>query len=398
MDYAIVISGIATIDPLSLLIQRQAMARFEYPPLWASLFVIAFVVLAMGGCGAERTEETSAPINAEPKRSATVESNDAEATVEPLSSAAPLQFAEQAESAGLNFVHRSGAAGQFTYPEIMSGGVCVADLDGDGDLDVYLPQGGPIPGDSGEPGRNVLFLNDGSGHFTNASAGSGADDRSYAMGAFAADLDADGDNDLIVTNAGSLVVLRNLGAAKFEDITREAGFADREGLWLNVAVTDLNADGHVDVYCSNYTRWEAGNDPECSAPGGGPDYCNPTSYPGAVDFLCLGNGDGTFTDVSESSGIASAKTRSMGVVVFDADADGDPDLYVANDGEANLLWINQGNGTFKDEAMVPRSCSEQRGRPGSQHGSRLRRRRPGRRRRPADDPHEPRNKYPVSKR
>ncbi len=264
----------------------------------------------------------------------------------------PIRFADEATARGLHFVHRSGASGSFTYPEIMSGGVCLADLDRDGDLDIYLPQGGAIPGDEGEPGRNALFLNGGDGHFRNVSAASGADHPAYGMGAFAADVDRDGDLDLLLTNAGSLALLLNRGDATFDDATASAGLAKRDGFWLNAACGDLNGDGLLDVYIANYTLWYPGVDPQCKAPSGEPDYCNPTSYDGACDLLLFGHGDGTFEDATQSSGISAAATRSMGVLLFDPDRDGDQDIYVTNDGQANLLWINDGQGHFEDQALI----------------------------------------------
>ncbi len=264
----------------------------------------------------------------------------------------PLRFADVAESSGLNFVHRSGARGNFAYPEILGSGVCLADFDGDGNLDIYLPQGGVIPGDEGEPGRNVLFLNDGSGKFRDVSAESGADHSGYGFGAFAADYDQDGDRDLLLTNIDSLTLLRNRGDATFEDVTSSSGLPARTGLWLNAAVADLNQDGYLDIYAANYTEWRPGIELPCSGSGGGRDYCHPNTLDGAADLLLFGTADGKFEDVTDSSGIGTAATRSMGVVAFHADQDGDLDLYVANDSEANLLWINQGDGTFKDQALI----------------------------------------------
>ena len=280
-------------------------------------------------------------------------SKDEHAAVEPAATLqGPIVLVDRAAESGLTFVHRSGADGTFSYPEIMSGGVCIADLDGDSDLDVYQAQGGPVPGDPGEPGRNELFLNDGTGRFRNASAGSGADHPGYGMGAFAADVDQDGDQDLLLTNTGSLVLLQNRGDATFEDISALATLEDREGFWLNAAFCDLDQDGNLDIYVANYTNWKPGSDPECTAPQGTLDYCHPRMYPGESDLLLFGRGDGSFEDVTVASGIGVEARRGMGVVALDVEQDGDIDLYVANDDQANLLWINQGDGTFRDEALI----------------------------------------------
>jgi len=266
--------------------------------------------------------------------------------------AGPIRLEEIAKQAGVEFVHRSGAQGNFTNAEVTTGGVCLADLDGDGDLDIYLPQGGTVPGDNGEPGKNALYLNDGSGKFTDVSADSGADDSGYGMGAFAADVDSDGDLDLLLTNVGGLTLLENDGNAKFKDVTDVTGIKGADGFWLNAAIADLDGDGQLDIYVANYTTWDPAYVPKCKGPGGEPDFCNPTSYEGASDLLLLGDGQGGFRDVTKVAGIASAATRSMGVATFDLEGDGDLDIYVANDGQANLLWVNQSDGTFKDEAMV----------------------------------------------
>jgi tetratricopeptide (TPR) repeat protein len=264
----------------------------------------------------------------------------------------PLHFRDVTTSAGLDFVHRSGARGDFTYPEIITGGVCLADLNGDDHLDVYLTQGGQVPGYEGQPGRNALFLNDGTGNFRNVSSTCGADHPGFGFGAFAADYDQDGDRDLLLTNLDSLTLLRNRGNATFEDATASLGPQHRPGIWLNAAFADLNQDGFLDIYAANYAHWRPGAYDPCFAAGGGRDYCSPDSLEGAADLLLFGTADGTFEDVTQSSGIGAAATRSMGVIVFHADQDGYLDLYVANDGEANLLWMNQGDGTFKDEALI----------------------------------------------
>ncbi|MFH0944346.1 MAG: FG-GAP-like repeat-containing protein [Planctomycetota bacterium] len=323
-----------------------------------SAALVAALLLALGTTGCGKKESLPTPAAPAEVRAAPSEVPPSEVPPSEVPKESPdlpeekILLVDRAAEYGLTFLHRSGQKGTFNYPEIMCGGVCLADLNGDGALDVYLAQGGPVPGDPGDPGRNALFLNDGTGRFSDASAASGADDPGYGMGAFAADVDGDGDQDLLLTNTGSLVLLQNQGEATFEDISPQAELENREGFWLNAAFCDLNQDGNLDIYVSNYTLWRPGVDPKCFAPGGSPDYCNPVSYQGANDLLLLGRGDGHFEDATQASGIGAAATRSMGVVAFDVEADGDLDLYVACDGEANLLWINQGDGTFVDEALI----------------------------------------------
>ncbi len=323
---------------------------------WSRVSLLIGWLVGISGCGQPDLSSplvASSPV-AEQKanRNESNESTDGDSNDNTSFHPGPIRFEDVAEQSGLTFVHRSGANGGHTYPELMSGGVCLADLDADGDLDVYLPQGGAIPGDDGLPGKNGLFLNDGHGHFTDASATSNADDANYAMGAFAADIDSDGDLDLLVTNAGSIVLLANRGDATFEDVTARAGFANRDGLWLNATMADLNGDGYIDIYVANYTLWRPGVDPDCRGPSGEAEYCPPTNYDGAKDLLMFGRGDGTFEDVTDASGVGNATTRSMGVVTIDADNDGNLDLYVSVDGQSNLLWINQGNGEFEDAALI----------------------------------------------
>ncbi|MHC4810215.1 MAG: FG-GAP-like repeat-containing protein [Planctomycetota bacterium] len=315
--------------------------------------ILGLWLAAAVGCGPSEEEATIAAMDESP--------SDISEPASPAPAEPPeIRLVDTAAGAGLTLVHRSGTTGQFRYPEIVTGGACLADLDGDGHLDIYLPQGGAIPGDppAGDPAASVnrLLLGRGDGSFRDATDGSGAGDAGYGNGGFAADVDGDGDLDLLLTNTGGLVLLRNRGDGRFEDVTAAAGLAGRPGLWLNAAFGDFDGDGDLDAYVANYTMWTPGSDPVCTGTGGLPDYCNPKLYPGAVDLVLRNRGDGTFEDVTEVAGVAGHATRSMGVVILDADGDGHLDLYVANDGEANLLWINDGTGRFREEAME-RGCA-----------------------------------------
>jgi hypothetical protein len=271
--------------------------------------------------------------------------------------AASPWFTEVAVASGLDFRHESGFAGPYLMPEIMAGGVGLLDYDGDGDLDVYCVQAGaldPAPGVT--PPGNRLYRNRGDGTFEDVTGPAGVGDRGYGMGCACADYDGDGDVDLYVTNVGPNVLYRNEGDGTFTDVTSAAGTGD-DGWGTSAAFLDHDDDGHLDLFVTNYIRWSIDNEIGCQTRGGLPDYCTPKSYQApAPDTLYRNRGDGTFEDVTEAAGLLDAFGNGLGVTWGDFDGTGGPDLYVANDGVPNQLWINQGGGRFRDEAML-RGCA-----------------------------------------
>jgi len=253
---------------------------------------------------------------------------------------------------GVGFDHRRSFARRYWFPEIMGGGGAWLDYDGDGDLDLYLVQSGDLdPGDRVNPG-NQLFRNDGEGRFSDVSERSGAGDRGYGMGAAVGDYDGDGDLDIYVTNVGPNALWRNNGDGTFSEVSREAGVG-HPGWGTSAGFFDFDGDQDLDLFVVNYVNWLAANEIECFGGGHQRSYCAPLNYNApAADVLYRNNGDGTFSDVTESAGIWKAFGNGLGLSIGDFDSDGRPDLYVTNDGNPNQLWINQGGGTFSDEALL----------------------------------------------
>ena len=272
----------------------------------------------------------------------------------PAENEAEPWFEEAALERGIDFVHHSGHREHYLMPEIMAGGAALFDMDGDGDLDAYLVQGGSLQGASGH--FNQLYRNKGAGRFENATAGSGSGDGGYGMGVAAGDYDGDGDTDLYVTNVGANALLRNDGRGRFTDVTAPARVGDRS--WgAGAAFLDYDGDGDLDLFAANYIDWSLQTRKECANSLGGPDYCSPQDYDAPVpDLLYRNDGDGTFADVSAAAGLDAAFGNGLGVVCGDFDGDGRTDIFVANDGVMNQLWMNQGDGTFVDEALL-RGCA-----------------------------------------
>ena len=259
-------------------------------------------------------------------------------------------FKDEAAARGLDFLHASGFDGRYWLPEIATGGGALADLDGDGDLDAYLVQGGKIAGDGDDVPGNRLYFNRGDGHFVAAAEPGAAADRGYGMGVTAGDYDNDGDIDLYVTNWGPNVLLRNVGDGRFEDVTAVAGVGDPG--WGTAAVfLDLDKDSDLDLFLVNYLNWDPASAKECFSVDVR-TYCGPVSDDASGDRLFRNNGDGTFTDVSSQAGLNATVGTGLGVVGADFNDDGLADVFVANDGMVNQLWMNQGGLRFADEAFL----------------------------------------------
>jgi hypothetical protein len=272
-------------------------------------------------------------------------------------------FADVTESAGLDFEYVNGAEGRFWFPEIMGGGAALLDYDGDGRMDVYLVQGGRFEPDLGPGDRRLgdrLYRNvtepGGPIRLVDVTEASGIDARGYAQGVAVADYDGDGDPDLYVLNVGDNQLWRNEGNGRFTEVIAEAGGNDPR--WsVSASFADVTGDGHLDLIVVNYVEWSFASHRNCRAAGSSRlDYCSPSAYPPAADSLFINNGDGTFRDVSGPVGLLRDPQPGLGVVAADFNRDGRMDLYVANDGEPNHYWLNQGTEggvpTFLEDAFL----------------------------------------------
>ena len=272
--------------------------------------------------------------------------------------ASETRFMEVSEELGVDFVHRHFGSGQKYMPENMGAGVVVFDADGDGRLDLYFLQGSPL-GSSGprqagpRQAQNRLFRQTADGVFDDVTASAGVGDTGYGMGASFGDIDADGDLDLYVTNFGRNVLYRNLGDGSFEDVTAMSGVGCE--LWsTGSSFFDADRDGDLDLYVVNYIDFSFAKHKFCgNAQTGLRSYCHPDVYDGVGDVLYRNDGTGRFTDISQTAGIRStAKDKGLGIAVADLDIDGLLDIYVANDSTLNYLYLADGHGGFREEALL----------------------------------------------
>ena len=280
----------------------------------------------------------------------------------PAASASPW-FEDIATTAGLVFTHRSGHAGStFRLPEIMGGGAALFDMDGDGDLDALLVQSGTLAGaDTGA--RHALFRNDGGGRFADVTAGSGVAVAGYGMGVATGDYDGDGDADLYLTNLGANVLLQNDGTGHFSDVTAKARVAG-SGWSTSATFVDADADGDLDLFVSRYLAWEPSRERQCFSLTGVVDFCSPKNYDAPTTDLFFRNaGNGAFSDESAKAGFTAARGNGLGVLAEDVNGDGRVDLFVANDGTPNHLWINGGGGRFTESALAWGVAIDQDGAP-----------------------------------
>ena len=270
----------------------------------------------------------------------------------PASGAEPgARFVEITADAGIDFVHNTGAFGQKWLPETMGAGVVLFDADGDQRLDVLFLNGTRFEGRDGSASTQRLYRNVGELQFVDASAETGLDLEAYCLAAAAADLDNDGDQDLYLSCLGTDHLLINQDG-RFEDVSAAAGLSRVYEFGASVALFDADNDGWLDIFATRYVTWTPEDDLFCTLDGQAKSYCTPESYPGASPRFYRNRGDGTFEDLTDIAGTLVPAAKSLGVAVLDIDDDGWLDLAVANDTQPNLLFRNLGNGTFEEIGVL----------------------------------------------
>jgi hypothetical protein len=267
------------------------------------------------------------------------------------SSAALPQFVDVASASGIHFHHTSGASGRLYFPETVGSGCAFLDYDGDGHLDAFFVNSSRLPGFKGKgPFYPALYRNRGDGSFEDITEQAGLAIDCYGMGVAVGDYDNDGHPDLYLTAMGPNHLFHNNGNGTFTDVTERAGVGDRR--WsTSAAWFDYDRDGDLDLVVGNYCVWSPANNQICPDALGRKFMCRPSYYKGDPPSLYRNDGNGRFTDVTAAAGLKNDLGKTYGIAVWDENGDGWPDLLLANDGERNLLYRNQGNGRFTERGL-----------------------------------------------
>ena len=267
------------------------------------------------------------------------------------SSSPGFRFTDVTGAAGIRFEHNSGAYGGKLLPETLGSGCAFLDYDADGWQDILLVNSMDWPGHKRQRTTMRLYRNNRNGTFTDVTKAAGLDMEMYGMGVAVGDYNNDGFPDIFITCVGQSRLFRNTGQGTFVDVTRASGLLGKQGLSTSAVWFDYDRDGFLDLFVCNYVRWSAEHDVFCSLDGKNKSYCTPEAYRGDTCWLYRNRGNGTFEDVTASSGVFDSSSKSLGVAMLDYDQDGWPDLLVANDTQPNKLYRNLHNGKFKDVAV-----------------------------------------------
>jgi enediyne biosynthesis protein E4 len=264
-----------------------------------------------------------------------------------------MQFTDVSAQTGIRFRHQDGGSGEKYLIEPATGGVALFDYDGDGLIDIYFVSGRPLPPASPDPQAvNALYRNEGNWRFRDVTHSAGVAGTEYALGVVVGDYDNDGDPDLFVNNFGPNTLYRNNGDGTFSDATAVACAAGRNRVGAGASFLDMDADGDLDLFVANYVAFELSQNHPRRNVNGFPVYPGPLDYDAAPNVLLENLGDGTFCDITESSGVGRAAGSGMATLCIDYDQDGDTDVLVANDQRGNFLFDNDGHGKFTEVGVL----------------------------------------------
>jgi enediyne biosynthesis protein E4 len=269
----------------------------------------------------------------------------------------PYWFTDVAGRSSFNYRTNNDFSGRKYFPQPMCGGVAAIDYNNDGRMDLFFTNGAKLPEliKTTPEYYNCLLRNKGDGSFEDVTAKAGLSGASlgFSFGVAVADYDNDGFDDIFICNAGANTLYHNNGDGTFTDVTAASGLDHKQASVLSVGAAwfDYNNDGLIDLIVTNYTVWTAQTDKVCRMDADREEYCSPTAYKSVASNLYRNLGNGRFEDVTEASGLGKALGKGMGISIADFNGDGLMDIFVANDTEPNFLFINQGNGTFKESGL-----------------------------------------------
>ena len=266
----------------------------------------------------------------------------------PQAASPGFRFVDVTQKSGIQFQHESGAYGGKLLPETLGSGCAFLDYDRDGWQDILLVNGMAWPGRKRQRSPLRLYRNNRNGTFSDVTRQAGLDIEMYGMGVAVGDYNNDGYPDILITCVGQNRLFKNTGKGTFTDVTAASGLAGRQAFSTSALWFDFDRDGLLDLFICNYVKWSPEHDVFCSLDGKHKSYCTPEAYRGETCWLFHNRGNGTFEDVTATSGIFDSSSKSLGVAMLDYDQDGWPDLVVANDTQPNKLYRNTHDGKFKD--------------------------------------------------
>jgi enediyne biosynthesis protein E4 len=325
---------------------------------WSVWFsCIAVMCLLFGGC------DSRPPAAGQPATRARAPEDQAgrakESTTKPhlpaldkktASPAGPFRFADILPGSGVDFVHVSGMTEVKQFPTANGSGLAIFDFDNDGKMDLCFATGNLLPIDPARAVANRLYRNIGGGRFEDVTERSGLGFRGYCHGVITGDIDNDGDQDVFLCNYGGDALFLNNGNGTFSDISQSSGVRAPETWSSSAAFLDFDNDGDLDLYVTRYGDWQWPRDDRFCGDSKRKirRYCSPKELRPVRHVLFRNNGDHTYSDVTRVAGIDRADGHGFGAVAADLDGDNRVDLYVANDQDPNFLFLNRGDGTFRD--------------------------------------------------